>query len=147
VISTRREFPTFVRGFAEIYALHLPVFISADAILETVHSSYDQILLALEYASLQSDVRALLDGMRANLAVSSSGTADAAVRADVDLYLAVALSLMKNEAAPPVAGADPVVIAELFQKGVAAQGTAKIRLFGVIRTMRARPCSRLIFAR
>jgi len=56
VISTGREFPTFVRGFAEIYSEHLPVYVSADAILESVHSAYDSMLLRMEQATVINDV-------------------------------------------------------------------------------------------
>ncbi len=48
VISKRSAFPTFVRGYAAVYSEHLPVYISADAILEAVHSSYDAVLKRTE---------------------------------------------------------------------------------------------------
>ena len=34
VISQRREFPTFLRGLAEIYTSHLPLYVTADALLD-----------------------------------------------------------------------------------------------------------------
>jgi hypothetical protein len=98
VISRGREFPTFVRGYAELYSEHLPVYVSADAVLESVHSAYDTMLRSMEQAALISNVKTLLQGMRSRLAASS---ADAGLRADVDVYLAVALSLLQGTAPIP----------------------------------------------
>ena len=62
VISGRQAFPTFVYGYKAIYALDLPVFISADSILQAVHRSYDAILKALEQARLIEALDTLLAG-------------------------------------------------------------------------------------
>jgi len=127
VVSARREFPTFLRGLAEIYSEHLPVYISADALLESVHSSYDTILQTIEGAVLLPDVRALLAGMRSRLEARS---ADGASRADADLYLAVALSLLEGSPVAPVAGASADDIRALFDRATAASGIAQVKLFG-----------------
>lgn len=128
VISQRREFPTFLRGLAEIYASHLPLYVSADALLETVHSSYDQILLAVEQRMLIPELRKLLVGMRSRLKESS-----AAERADADLYLTVALSLLEGKSTAPVAGADAKRIEGLVAQANKADGQAELTLFGVQR--------------
>ena len=47
VISSRQILPTFLRGYAAVYSEHLPIYVSADAILDTVHRSYDAILLGM----------------------------------------------------------------------------------------------------
>ena len=54
------------------------------------HDSYDAILLGLETSALIGRLRQMLTGLRDALPTS---TADPAARADVDAYLAVALSL------------------------------------------------------
>lgn len=131
VISKRREFSTFARGLAEIYAEHLPLYVTADALLEAVHSSYDTILWELEHAALIPELRALLQGMRTRLARSS---ASVSTRKDADLYLAVALSLLTNQPAAPVAGADPDEVARLVKLARAAQGIQKFDLFNVSRS-------------
>jgi hypothetical protein len=130
VISNRHAFPTFVKGYAEIYAQHLPVFISADALLEAVHSAYDSLLASVEATTLVGKLTALLTSMREQLARSD---ADPATRADVDVYLAVTLSLLQNSASPPVAGGDATLIASLVNNARAAQGPATVELFGVQR--------------
>ena len=100
VISTRREFSTFLRGLSEIYSEHLPVYISADALLEAIHSSYDTLLGELESVLLIDELDSLLSGMHLRLAASS---ADAETKADTDVYLTVARSLLKGSTLAPCA--------------------------------------------
>jgi hypothetical protein len=45
VISDRQRFPGFVYGYDSIYAHDLPLFVSADSILNAVHRSYDDLKL------------------------------------------------------------------------------------------------------
>ena len=130
VVSTRREFPTFLRGFAEIYAEHLPLYVSADAILESIHSSYDTILLSVEAQILIPDLEALLAGMHSRLEATD---ASAAVKADADLYLSVARGLLGGSAPAPVAGAERASIDDLVARAVAANGISDVELFGVAR--------------
>ena len=52
VISDKRRYPHFAYGYKTIYSQDLPVFISADSILQAVHQSYDAILKALELEAL-----------------------------------------------------------------------------------------------
>jgi hypothetical protein len=60
VVSERRAYPTFMYGYATIYAQDLPVYISADSILYAVHRSYDSILMDLERQVLVPELRSLL---------------------------------------------------------------------------------------
>jgi hypothetical protein len=130
VISTRREFPTFLRGLAEIYFEHLPLYVSADLLLEAVHSSYDTLLIEFEYSLLLPELRALLTGMRSRL---PSATADAATLADTDVYLSVALALLDGTIPPPVAGAPVEDVTSIVERAEAAMGTGTLTLFEVER--------------
>lgn len=131
VVSARQEFPTFLKGLAGIYAEHLPVYVSADALLEAVHSSYDEILLQFEARSLVPELDALLRGMRTRLA-SADGEAEAL--AGADLYLAVALGLLDGSVPAPVRGADQGQIRTLIDAAnAAAGGEYEMTLFGVKR--------------
>lgn len=130
VISPRREFPTFVHGYAQIYSEHLPVYISADALLETVHHGYDSTLLRVEQATLVPQVRSLLEGMRQRL---SRADASPEARADVDVYLAVALTLLTGTPSSPVAGGSASKITALVRQAQEASGTANVELFGATR--------------
>jgi hypothetical protein len=131
VISRDHEFPTFAYGYETIYGADLPVYISADSVLEALHRSYDDILKAIELASLIPNLGSLLDGMRANLAGASALSSSA--RGDADFYLAVAKSLLSGSVASPVAGADAGLIRTFFDGATAATGMQEITIFGVHR--------------
>ncbi len=130
-ISKRQGFATFVRGYAEIYSEHLPVYISADGILDSVHSSYDQLLMLTEYAALIPNVTMILNELHGALAGAS---AQPGARA-LDVYLTVALSLLTGETATPVAGADATELETLLTQANAASGEAQVTLFGEARTI------------
>lgn len=129
VIAPRQAFPTFVKGYAAIYSEHLPVYISADAILEALHSSYDELLKITEQTALIPKVDSILQN--AHLALAGRASADGA--ADLDLYLSVARSLLSGTVVDPVAGADAAAVKEVVAKANAADGLVSLRLFGVER--------------
>lgn len=133
VISDRHRFPSFAYGLAAVYAEDLPLYVTADAILDAVHRSYDDALRWIEMDALLGDLGALLGATRARLAAGGASGFDASVRADADLYLAVAAALLSGSAAPPVAGADPAAIASLVSAAQAHAGTATVSLFGLPR--------------
>ncbi|MDF1564375.1 MAG: DUF3160 domain-containing protein [Deltaproteobacteria bacterium] len=135
VISERKHFPSFVYGYETLYAEDLPLFISADSILHAVHRSYDAILAAVEQASLIPELRALLEGMRAGLAGGAPAGLPAEAREDVDLYLAVAASLLEGDLKAPVAGARESEVKALFEAATAASGWERKRLFGLDRDL------------
>ena len=131
VISRRKQFPSFAYGYSEIYADDLPLFVSADSILDAVHRSYDGMLEQFEAFMLIPDLQNLLQQMRAALAASSEATAQ--VRADADVYLAVPLALLTGQTVAPVAGASSATINGLVQAAVSGQGIQTSTLFGVER--------------
>ena len=134
VISDRQRFPGFVYGYDTIYAQDLPLFVSADSILNAVHRSYDDLLKDLETQSLRPQLTSLLQGMRAALAAGAVAALGDDVGKDLDLYLAVPLGLLTGAAPPPVAGASAASIGDFINKAMAASGMADVSLFGVTRT-------------
>jgi hypothetical protein len=130
-ITDRHRYPHFAYGYQTIYSQDLPVFISADAILQAVHHSYDAILMAVERAALVPELETLLSSMRARLAGAS--TLDVETRGDVDLYLAVALSLLRGSLAEPVAGASQTTVVELVALAAGGSGQSYVALFGKTR--------------
>ncbi len=126
LISGRQVFPTFLRGYAAIYMEHLPVFVSADAILNAVHRSFDKILFAFEARLLRDDLGAMLGAMQEALA--GAGGSEVAKR-DASLYLGVARRLLAGPEAP----ATDQRVEELAVAAEAATGTDAISLFGVNR--------------
>ncbi|WP_434042564.1 MULTISPECIES: DUF3160 domain-containing protein [Sorangium] len=135
VISEKKTFPTFVYGYETIYALDLPIYVSADSILYAVHRSYDAILKAVELASLSLELATMLEEMRARLADGAGSDLGAEARADADLFTAVALALLTDAPVAPVAGADAAKIEELVAGARAHQGMGAVRLFGSERLM------------
>ena len=133
VITRSKEFPTFAYGYSAIYANDLPLFVSADSILDAVHRSYDQMLEQFEQTMLIPDLQSLLQQLRTALAASTEATPQ--VRADVDLYLAVPLALLTGQTVAPVAGASSAAINGLVQAAVTASGTQTSTLFGVERDL------------
>lgn len=135
VISEQKRFPTFVYGYASIYALDLPVFVSADSILFAVHRSYDEILKAVEIASLLPEVDGMLGEMRSSLSAGGARALGAQARADADVFLAVASSLLTDSLSAPVAGGDAAEIEALWSGARAASGERDTTLFGTPRTI------------
>jgi hypothetical protein len=132
VISDRQRFPSFPNGYEAIYASHLPVFISADAILHAVHRSYDQILKEIELGSLRDELGQMLEGMLRQL---PGANLEEQARKDADFYLTVALSLLRDRTVAPVAGGDARRVEEFTSRARAANGSAELELFGATRKL------------
>src|SRR5512133_364115 len=130
VISSRQQFASFAHGYKTIYAEDLPVYVSADSILEAAHRTFDSLLKQTEELALINELTQLLDGLRTKLAESNM---DRAVAKDADLYLTVAASLLAKQTLAPVAGADSTQAAALLKCATAAEGHETVTLFGVER--------------
>lgn len=130
VITDNRAFPSFAYGYSTIYLEDLPVYISADSILDAVHRSYDDMLKLLEEQALLPELEALLAGMHQKL---TNGASDSVAGKDADLFLAVARSLLAGRPIAPQAGAAASESDQLFELAQAAQGTRDVELFGVLR--------------
>lgn len=129
-LSELHRFPSFTYGYETIYAYHLPLYVSADSIVHAVHKSFDSLLFNLEYYGLAPEADALLTGQRERLAAGDGGTTDAALRAEVDVFLAVALSLLRGSVQAPVAGGDAGQIDALYKQATAAGSPSKVTMFG-----------------
>lgn len=134
VIRGRSAFPSFAYGYQTIYAEDLPVYISADSILDSVHRSYDTILKQVEMSSLIGELRTVLGGMRMRLEAGAGAELGDAARADADTFLTVASSLLEGQAVTPVAGGSAAAIGDLIELANSANGVANIELFGLLRT-------------
>jgi hypothetical protein len=134
VITTAREYPTFVNGYVEIYGEHLPLYISADSILNAVHRSYDSILETIEIKALVPALQTMLTGMRARLAAGAATSFGVTAVEDADLYLAVALGLLEGAPVGPVANGSSSAIDEIYGLATAAHGLKEaFELFGAER--------------
>ncbi len=131
LILPRREYPSFAYAYAEIYSQDLPVFVSADMVLEAVHRSYDTLLEKLEQEVLAPRFGQLLSRLRQGLASQLPG--EDALGADLDLFLAVGQSLLDGTLAAPVRGASAEQIAGLVAAAQAGSELLEVPFFGTPR--------------
>lgn len=126
VVSKQSNASSFYYGYANIYKEDLPVYISADAILDSVHRSFDSILMNLEEQVLFSKLDTLLGNVRVALA-GDTALGDA-VKTDLDFYLTVAHSLLLDEVQTATfASAEDVM--SFYNLAKAADGMTDIDLF------------------
>ncbi|NBC81888.1 MAG: DUF3160 domain-containing protein [Bacteroidetes bacterium] len=100
MVTERQRNNSWAQSFIQIYSNDLPLFISSDFILHSLHRSYDEILMELEKELLEPNLKILLQSMYdsyTDLYQKYSQNSDMLpALSDVDLYIAVALSLSKN---------------------------------------------------
>jgi hypothetical protein len=132
VITRSNEFPTFFYAYLTIYGEDLPVYVSADSVLDALHRSYVDILADIERGVLVPQLRALLSGMRGRIAAAQN--LDAQVLSDLEFYLAVAHSLLDGGVPESLsAGVNPEAVRAFYDAGLAASGIQVRELFGVMR--------------
>jgi hypothetical protein len=127
VVTDRLAWDRFVDAYAWIYAEDLPVLITTDSILHSVHQSYDDLLIDIERAVLLPDLNSLLIGSHAAVDRSASENNEKGLDQlykDVSTYLSVAIGLL-NGKEPADKSAQPY-----FALAVNAGQIAKIDLFG-----------------
>lgn len=109
VIAYDRPFDSFVVGYVDLYAADLPLFVSADSILHALHRTHEDFLASIETSVLAPALDAMLTALRDNLE-HASGAWSREARADVDLYLTIALRLLRGEFRAGEGGAPPAFI-------------------------------------
>lgn len=119
---------SFHQGYAALYQAHQPVYFSADAVLHALHSSFDSILAEVESEVLARELGSALDGLRGALAKNTAAPPKA--RADLDVYLTVAKSLLEGKQQTPSAGGDPVKAGQLVAAAQEAKEPLHAGLFG-----------------
>jgi len=132
VILTRKNYPSFPYGYVDIYGADLPVYVTADMVLEAVHQSYDDILAAVERAALVPRLTRLLTAMRTHLGDDGAGLSAEAAE-DTDFYLSVAESLLAGQVVAPVTALDRADVARFVDRATAASGAQTVTIFGTRR--------------
>jgi hypothetical protein len=101
MVSERLSYMDWPSAFIGLYSMDLPLFLSSDFILSTLHHSYDAILQTIEWQYLEPNLHSLLQALYdyfPDIASKYSGdTRFADVIKDVDLYISVARSLAMGE--------------------------------------------------
>jgi len=111
VISTQPHIHSFHLGYTGLFKAHHPLYFTADSFLYAFHRSYDGILADMERGALKGELGTLLGEMRQALGRHTGGSPE--TRAEVDLFLAIAESLLTGKPVPPVAGASAQDISSL----------------------------------
>ncbi len=124
--SRERPYPSFALAYLMLYKDDLPVFVSADAILHAWHRSYDDLLVMVERGVFTGSLDELLGRMRKNLGATQ---ASAEVRAELDTYLTIAHSLLKDQVLPARDGSAERV-QDAFGRARAAASISSVRVFG-----------------
>ena len=132
-LTDRNYFPSFTYGYQTLYLEDLPLYVSADSILDALHVSYDSILKTLEGRQLSGELSALLMGMHGRLRAGGGQELGSDVVHDADLFIAVARSLLSGSEVVPVAGGSAKDIHDLVALAEAAAGVKTFKLFGVLR--------------
>ncbi|MFA9391845.1 MAG: DUF3160 domain-containing protein [Prolixibacteraceae bacterium] len=103
VVTSRLNYSNFGTAMHTVYANDLPLFISTDAILHALHSSYDFLLKTIEDETLRENLEAFTKKMYENfpqLITEYQGKGIDECLEDVDLYLTVAYSLITDTKQP-----------------------------------------------
>ncbi|MET0412824.1 MAG: DUF3160 domain-containing protein [Polyangiaceae bacterium] len=133
VILPRVRYPSMPYGYLDVYAADLPVFVSADMVLEAVHRSFDGVLKWFEREVAIRRLRAMLDSMRARLR-DGAHTLSSQAAEDADLYLTVAYSLLQQRfQLPATTTLDAARVEDILARVNAASGELGIPLFGTTR--------------
>lgn len=136
MVSERLESDSWSTAFIDIYSSDLPLFLSTDFILSTLHNSYDAILQTIEWQLLEPNLKELLHAMYKHFPlVAGSYAGDSRLNKiikDVDLYISVALSLAEGEVYAPQSGGPEKY--ELLMAAVAAEEMTVMTLFTEGRT-------------
>jgi len=102
-ITERLSFNHFPEAFHHVYANDLPVFVSSDAILQALHSSYAYLLKTIERDLLSGNLEKLIASLYHDFPVftqSYQGKIPDNCLADIDLYLSVLYSLITDNKQP-----------------------------------------------
>ncbi len=104
VVTERLSYGSFGYSLADVYHKDLPVFISTDAILHSIHMSYDEILVGVENAYLIPELDSLLSAMSKRLPLLAQSYSEypemKQMLKDVDVYLTVPRALLTGSASP-----------------------------------------------
>jgi hypothetical protein len=135
MVSERLKSNSWADAFINIYNNDLPLFISSDFVLGTLHNSYDAILQTLEWQFLEPNLIELLDAMYAAYPAlyskySSDGRLDEALE-DVDLYVSVARTLIHEQDFVPQSHG-PAKFNDIMEK-IAAEQMVSTTLFTEVR--------------
>ncbi len=105
MVTERLNFINFAKAMNDIYHRDLPLYISADAILHSLHFSMDKMLEEAEKFHLSESLKSMLQKMKLQIEVMGkldSGSTYLQALKDFDLYVYVGSRLLTGESLTPV---------------------------------------------
>ena len=138
MVSERYSYPSFIEGLYELYKKDIPVYLSADMMLHSVHKSVDNILIDIEKNLLSDKLSQALTSMLKELEsydrnkyssdqvnhIKYSELID-----DANLYLMVALNTLKEKEVYKPSESINEKYTEIKTKIKSAEGMDKVQLF------------------
>jgi hypothetical protein len=132
VILDDVRYDTFVQAFNELWIRDMPVYISADAILDALSLSVDRLIETFEEKVLIAELEDMLEAMEAGIRAPEAYGTGAEVEGTLDdaaAWVAVARSLLSGERVPPAHPVDGVVDEILGY--VEGESLVRFSLFGM----------------
>ncbi|MCB1052651.1 MAG: DUF3160 domain-containing protein [Acidobacteria bacterium] len=100
ILTKTPNFPTFYAAYREIYKRDLPVYISADCILDTLHLAFDRLLMDLERFILRNNLAYFFNTIRmqGHLMDAVSGENSTSLRRDFEWWAYTSQAVLYNSA-------------------------------------------------
>lgn len=127
VLSERAQWSRFLEAYAWIYWKDLPVLVTTDSILQSVHQSYSDLLSDIETRIVMDELRTLLQATLSQLHGAAQANRDPALAplyTDLDDYIRVALVLLANS--QPAGGR----VRDWAALATSAGSVSEVELFG-----------------
>lgn len=126
VVTERLAYQDFIHAYAWMYSKDLPVIITTDAMLQAVHETFSDLLSHTEVQILSPRLETLLSRTRDQLrADKENAGAAGSVFDDLDVYLSVALAVLKQEQ-----GSDNPAAGKYLNMMYTASDVEQVSLFG-----------------
>jgi len=133
VVKKDIQYDSFLGGYASILSADLPVYITVDSILDTLHYSFDKMLMDIEEEFIVPDLDAMLRKMEAGIEDLRTHAGGMDIERDLDdvaFWVCTARSLLAGQKVPCARGTDPRT--ERFLAAVARQTMEDTDFFGWI---------------
>jgi hypothetical protein len=131
VVLDHIQHPSFEGAYSKIYDADLPVLVTSDSLLYALHRSFDSILQRLEDELLQVELAQLLEQMHAELPTLELPPELEPAARDLDVYLAVARSLLSGSFVHTHGGNETDQQLDAILEATEARVPAQLELFGV----------------
>ncbi len=128
VVLDRLGYASYAVAYHDVFQQQLPVFVSADSILNAVYQASQMLLMSIEQKRLAPRLVSMLARMHATLAASRGRYAAETIE-DLDLYLTVARKLL-GVPLPPRSGGVEAAAQALADQATAGTELAGVELFG-----------------